>query len=232
MWLIPGSIRRLVDNVERTADVLEYVYAPNNAGSLAQQLLAEGPNLLRDLYDRCTRNHVWSQQRAVRRSWEQLGANKVPTVFVCHGTGGFVLKDVSPLTLVWVWADSDMWKAHCICRQQFVNYRPVIDMVARAIFLSVPHFIKEKNKAKATSDLLIKCQRQRTSRSRWTVTDMDNLINICRRFELLNLRVPIISAFESRETSIQLQLLSKFSKKSRASVVRKSPIVYDSVSND
>lgn len=59
---------RLVNNVEPTADVLEYVYPPNNAGSLAQQLLAEGPNLLRDLYDRCTRNQVWSRQRAVRRS--------------------------------------------------------------------------------------------------------------------------------------------------------------------
>lgn len=104
-------------------------------------------------------------------------------------------------------------------------------MVAGAIFLGVPHFIKDRNEAKATFDLLIKCQRQKTGRSRSTDNDMDNLIDICKRFELLNLMVPIVSAFESRETSTQFQLFSKLGKKSRASVVCRSPMVCDSVNN-
>lgn len=92
-------------------------------------------------------------------------------------------------------------------------------MVAGAIFLGVPHFIKDGNEAKATFDLLIKCQRQKTNRSRSTINDMDNLIDICKQFELLSLRVPIVSAFETRETSTQFQLFSKLGMKSRPSVV-------------
>ena len=115
----------------------------------------------------------------------------------------------------------DLSEALCICRQQPFQYRSIIDVVAGAIFLGAPHLVKEKQEAKRTIDLLLKCQRKGIGRSLSSDYDVEALMDVCKSFELLNLKVPVVSAYESKETSTQHNIFSKFRSKGRNQVVRR-----------
>ena len=93
-------------------------------------------------------------------------------------------------------------------------------MVAGAIFLGAPHFVGDQEEAQKTFDLLSKCQNKGTGRSLSSNHDVADLIAVCKSFELLNLNVPILSAYESKETLTQRNLFSKFKSKGRNQIVR------------
>ena len=118
----------------------------------------------------------------------------------------------------------------CICRQQPFQYRAIIDLVAGGIFLGAPHLVNDKLEAKKVLCLLLKCQRKGIGRNLkyrnklepsaitfWQLQqktqliddDVDALMDVCKSFELLNLRVPVVSVYESKETSTH-DLVPKF----------------------
>jgi len=161
---------RLVSKVASRAHVWEYVYNKVRHASLSDGLMSGGNDLLHDLFILNTSNT----------------AEKLPLVFVCHGTGGLVLK-----------------KALCICRDQPFQYRPIIDVVAGAIFLSSPHFVGDKAETKKTISL------------------------ICKSFERIALKVPVVSAYETKDTSTHRGIFAKFrSKSGRGQVVRYTSYPY------
>ena len=92
-------------------------------------------------------------------------------------------------------------------------------MVAGAIFLGAPHFVGDRQEAKRTFDLLLKCQRKGIGRSLSSSNDVEALMDVCKSFELLDLKVPVISAYESKETSTQNNVFSKLRSKGRNQVV-------------
>jgi hypothetical protein len=83
----------------------------------------------------------------------------------------------------------------------------------------VPHFVQTKEEAKTTFDLLLKCQHKGIGRSLSSEYDIETLMEVCKTFELINLNVPIISAYESKETPTQHNLFSKFQSKGKNHVV-------------
>ncbi|KAM4057224.1 tetratricopeptide repeat domain-containing protein [Hirsutella rhossiliensis] len=119
------------------------VYKGDQRGSLAQRLIAEGSYLLEALWDHCRNG--------------QHG--KTPLVFICHGTGGLVLK-----------------AALCVCRDHPFQFRPVIDIIAGVIFLGVPHFVGGKKDARKTFDLLLKCQHKGIGRDLSSNSDIEELM--------------------------------------------------------
>jgi len=95
-------------------------------------------------------------------------------------------------------------------------------VVAGAIFLGAPHFGMDKQEAKRTFDLLLRCQHKGIGRSLSSDNDVEALMDVCKTFELLNLKVPVVSAYESKETSTQHNLFSKFRSIGRNQVVRRA----------
>lgn len=92
-------------------------------------------------------------------------------------------------------------------------------MISGAIFLGVPHFTRTKEEAKATFDLLLRCQNKGIGRNLSSQNDIESLMDVCKAFELIKLTVPIISAYESRETTTHYTLFSKFQSKVKNHVV-------------
>ncbi|KAL4939103.1 hypothetical protein BDV06DRAFT_42105 [Aspergillus oleicola] len=125
-----------------------------------------------------------------------------PLVFICHGMGGIVFK-----------------KALCISREQHFKYRPVIDVISGAIFLGSPHLRANAKQAKITLDLLLRCQNRGTGRSIASDNDILTVMDICRSFERVNLRVPVISVYENHETQTERRVFAKFFNRRRNSVV-------------
>ncbi|KAK3328632.1 hypothetical protein B0T19DRAFT_462261 [Cercophora scortea] len=119
---------------------------------------------------------------------------KRPLVLVCHGTGG-------------------------VCREQPFKYRPVINVVAGAVFLGAPHLVKGRQEAKKTTDLLLKCQHGRIGRGLSSESDFDALVDLCKAFDRIAINVPVISAFESKETSTHHSLFSKLRGRGRNQVI-------------
>ncbi|KAI1425307.1 hypothetical protein F5Y12DRAFT_747918 [Xylaria sp. FL1777] len=178
-------LQKLTVDTTPDAAIWEFSYSTRRGQSFAQFLLDEGVNLLYAVY-----NHCAQAQR------------KLPLVFICHGTGGFVLK-----------------QALCICREQHVRYRLVIDVVSGAVFLGAPHLVTDQLESKKTFDLLLNCQNKGFGRSLSSHGDITALIHVCKTFELLNLKVPVVSAYEERETLMQSYLFSKFRRKGRNQVI-------------
>jgi len=118
-------------------------------------------------------------------------------------------------------------KALCICRDQPFQYRPIIDVVAGAIFLSSPHFVGDKAETKKTISLLLKCQHKAFGGAVSSDEDVQNLTDICKSFERIALKVPVVSAYETKDTSTHRGIFAKFrSKSGRGQVVRYTSYPY------
>ncbi|KAJ5623414.1 hypothetical protein N7490_012019 [Penicillium lividum] len=80
-WVDPSGswLSKLIDEFSIPIHVWEYVYGTQNEGSLGQQLVAYGRSLLEDLYSHFTKPEH----------------EKCPLIFICHGTGGLVLKKIA-----------------------------------------------------------------------------------------------------------------------------------------
>jgi hypothetical protein len=102
-----------------------------------------------------------------------------------------------------------------------VRYRAIIDVVSGAIFLGAPHLVSDLATSKKTFDLLSNCENNKgLGRSLSKQHEIAVLIHICKDFELLNLKVPVVSAYEEKETSTQSYLFSRVRLRSRSQVVR------------
>lgn len=87
------------------------------------------------------------------------------------------------------------------CSEQPHEYRPVIDVLSGAVFLGVPHIIKDREAAKKTIDLLLKCKEMGSTRQHADDAGAKYLIQICEGFERIGLRIPVISAYETKSTA-------------------------------
>jgi len=102
-----------------------------------------------------------------------------------------------------------------------VRYRAIVDVVSGAIFLGAPHLVSDLATSKKTFDLLSSCENNKgLGRSLSNQSDIAALIQICKAFELVNLNVPVVSAYEEKETSTQSYLFSRVRLRSRSQVVR------------
>lgn len=88
----------------------------------------------------------------------------------------------------------------------------MIDVISGAIFLGAPHLVSDPDQAKRTMDLLLKCQSKGIGRSLSSESDVRAITDVCKSFELVNLKVPVLSVYESRETPTQRNVFAKFRK--------------------
>ncbi|RSL54940.1 hypothetical protein CEP54_009623 [Fusarium duplospermum] len=179
-------LENLVDGCVARITVWEYAYKANLQESVAKQLIREGFHLVEALHSHCTKPRY----------------KKVPIVFICHGSGGFVLK-----------------KALCLCRDQYYHLRPVIDVVSGFIFLGSPHLIGDIDDAKKSFDLLVKCRNNGTVKALSSLTELSDLIEVCKSFERLGIQGPVVSAYETKETHLSSGLFAKFRTRTRGHMI-------------
>ncbi|CCC14292.1 unnamed protein product [Sordaria macrospora k-hell] len=153
------------------ATIFEHHYDDGTESSLAEHLTREGTEFLRSLRIHCVET--------------EMGLNKRPLVLICHGTGGLVVKRA----------------LNICCSEQPHEYRPVIDVLSGAVFLGVPHIIKDREAAKKTIDLLLKCKEMGSTRQHADDAGAKYLTQICEGFERIGLKIPVISAYETKSTA-------------------------------
>lgn len=112
------------------------------------------------------------------------------------------------------------FQALCISREQHFYYRPVIDVISGAIFLGSPQLVSDTQEAKRTLDLLLRCRGRGIGRSLSSDGDLATVVDICRAFERVNLKVPVISVYESKEAMTQAPMFAKLLRKDRNFIVR------------
>ncbi|KAJ4177823.1 hypothetical protein NW767_015010 [Fusarium falciforme] len=179
-------LQSLVDGCVARITVWEYVYKANLQDSVAKQLIQEGLHLVDALHGHCTRRQY----------------NKAPIAFVCHGSGGLVLK-----------------KGLCLCRDRYFHLHAVADVISGFIFLGSPHFIGNVDDVKKSLDLLFKCRNGETERRFSSHDDISALIEICKTFERPGIQRPVVSAYESRETHLSSGLFARFRSKTRGHLI-------------
>ncbi|RSL75516.1 hypothetical protein CEP51_010797 [Fusarium floridanum] len=171
-------LQNLVDGCVARITVWEYAYKANLQESVAKQLIREGFHLVEALHSHCTKPRY----------------KKVPIVFICHGSGGFVLK-------------------------KYYHLRPVIDVVSGFIFLGSPHLIGDIEDAKKSFDLLAKCRNSGTVKALSSLTELSDLIEVCKSFERLGIQGPVVSAYETKETHLSSGLFAKFRSRTRGHMI-------------
>ncbi|KAK1778043.1 hypothetical protein QBC45DRAFT_170503 [Copromyces sp. CBS 386.78] len=174
------------------ATIFEHQYDHRTEPSVTEHLAREGTEFLRSLRTHCVET--------------EMGLNKRPLVLICHGTGGLVVKQA----------------LNICCFEELHEYRPVIDVLSGAVFLGVPHIVKDREVAKKTIDLLLKCKEMGAMRQRANDDDVTSFMKICEGFERIGLKIPVISAFETKSTAPPRSFFRKiFSKVSNHVIVPK-----------
>jgi hypothetical protein len=86
-------------------------------------------------------------------------------------------------------------------------------VVAGAIFLSSPHFVGDKHEAKRAIDRFLKCQHKGFGVTVASDGDVEVLMSLCKAFDCIALEVPVVSAYETKETSAHRGIFAKFRSK-------------------
>lgn len=97
-------------------------------------------------------------------------------------------------------------------RVQLWKYRAFIDIVKGAVFLGSPHLVTDKVAARDTLDMILRCQSKTFGRGSIHENDVQDIMEICKEFELVRVKFPVISAFESKETQLQRSVFARFRK--------------------
>ncbi|KAG8667969.1 hypothetical protein FPOAC2_13183 [Fusarium poae] len=181
-------LKHLAQSRNAHATVWAYSYSSKQTSSIPTQLINEGVTLLEALSNLCNRSR-----------------KKVPIIFICHGTGGLLLK-----------------KTLCLCREQYHQYRHILDLVSGFIFLGSPHFTQDIVEAQNCLDLLLTFLNGGNGRSRSRQNEVKHLIEVCKTFETFMTEVPILSAYESMETINNQGFFSKLGRKGRGPAVPQS----------
>jgi hypothetical protein len=122
-------------------------------------------------------------------------------IFICHGFGGILLKQVGSHDVIYFIADSfqTLWKV----RQQAHRFHDFIIAISGIVFLATPHIVRSDSEAvKAITQILkadLKSVTQRTISRR----AVSYIAFTGMRFDELKLEVPVLSGFETRETKLR-----------------------------
>lgn len=103
------------------------------------------------------------------------------------------------------------------------------DVISGFIFLGSPHFsgdVDDVEKARRTFDLLLKCQNKGIGRSLSSKAHIEDLVRVCKAFELLNFGTPVVSVYETKETVTAHSFFSKIGSKSRGQMVCLSMLIF------
>lgn len=108
---------------------------------------------------------------------------------------------------------------------QFWTTRLIAEDISGIMFLGAPHFVIDQPEARETLSLMVRCHGRVTKRllpiSKRMKDETDNvqeIVEICKAFELLGLKVPVISASESKPTLIKAGIFSRFRSQNRRMV--------------
>lgn len=113
-------------------------------------------------------------------------ASKCPFFFICHSLGGTILK-----------------KALCLARERWTEYLELINRISGILFLASPHLRLGTIPDINVIESILRTNPDFTYLKRaWTDKDNVLLQRICAAFEMVNVQVPIISAYETKETKI------------------------------
>ncbi len=91
-------------------------------------------------------------------------------------------------------------------------------MISGVVFLGTPHIKSDRRQAARTLGHILALQSKSLIRYPFSSSDVFVFLEVCRQFEVLNLQVPVISVYESKETSQYIHILAKFIRR-RGSVV-------------
>ncbi|KAK5995287.1 hypothetical protein PT974_03688 [Cladobotryum mycophilum] len=201
-WISPSGsswLSQLFDDLEPDITILEYTTEKVQWSSLSEHIQEDGKEFLQAL-----QNHRPNSK------------SKLPVVFICHGTGGLILK-----------------RALCLCERFFLNTGYLIQAVSGLIFLGSPHFQGSEANAKTTIELLLKYRNKGTGRLFPTSNDAKTVIETCQGFERLNLNIPVVSVYESEATvRTQNKLFRKFLGKGQGDIIVPKSISRSGVSGE
>lgn len=102
---------------------------------------------------------------------------------------------------------SDQDQALCVARRRHYQYREVIDVLAGIIFLGFPHVeLNQVDQMDILSRIL--CSRPKIRvKIRLEKRDQEDFQTLCQQFEMAKLQVPILSAYETKETKMNRSML-------------------------
>jgi len=104
-----------------------------------------------------------------------------------------------------------------IMQQFHYLYHSLIKKISGLVFLGVPHFKSDRAIAKTTLNLLLKCSTGDSTPI--FEEDASMVINVCNRFDDLNLNLPVVSIYETYGTKIPHGILSRLVGKARNPIV-------------
>lgn len=102
---------------------------------------------------------------------------------------------------------------HFMGKQEPFHFRRIIDAISGGVFLGSPHIVSDLDQLKTILNLLLQYLHKGKGRTISSDEDAQYIFSVCREFERVNLSVPVVSVYESRETPVR-QSRFKFLKSS------------------
>jgi hypothetical protein len=213
-------LKHLAQSRNAHATVWAYSYSSKQTSSIPTQLINEGVTLLEALSNLCNRSRVsisggcrcyrltirWKEESSYHFHLSRYGR-------VTPQEGQHIWYFLRNLK-----QHSDCSQTLCLCREQYHQYRHILDLVSGFIFLGSPHFTQDIVEAQNCLDLLLTFLNGGNGRSRSRQNEVKHLIEVCKTFETFMTEVPILSAYESMETINNQGFFSKLGRKGRGPV--------------